>query len=156
MGTRRIRRVLLTAAMTATWAMLPVTGGRAATPSSGTVNDTTRSVAWSGPAKTASTKTSPVTLTQTDIDASCSLPGAFCDDYALNAGFTADYWKTHAGGVTVSVTWSLSTDDFDLYVFDPGGNIVASSGQSDSTSEVATIPSAVGQYTVRVVYFNTT
>ena len=134
---------------------LPATGGRAATPSSGTVNDGARSVSWSGPAKTASTTTS-LGLTQTDVDAACAVPGAYCDDYALTAGLTADYWKTHAGGVTVTVTWALKSDDFDLYIFDPDGNIVANSGQGDTTSEVATVPSAVGPYTVRVLYYGTT
>ena len=41
-------------------------------------------------------------------------------------------------------------------MFDPGGNLVANSGQTHTNSEVATIPSAVGSYTVRVVYYTTT
>lgn len=139
---------------------VPIIGGptptatMAATPSSGTINLASTTLLWTGPRKTSSIP-QQIGLTRQDLDATCSLPGAYCDDFALTVGIDPPYWTTHTGGVTINITWPNPSDDFDLFVFDANDNIVAQSATSNP-SESATVLSASGQYTVRVAYFNTT
>jgi hypothetical protein len=69
-----------------------------------------------------------------------------CDHFQLTA--------TAACQVTVGINWPSADDDFDLYVYDSGGNEVASSADFGTTSETATFTSVPGaQYEVRVIPF---
>lgn len=76
-----------------------------------------------------------------------------CDHYALTVDVEPTYWNTRDGGVDVSITWADGADDFDLYVYDSAGMLVASSAQGGTTSELAVVSKPSGAYEVRVVPF---
>jgi uncharacterized repeat protein (TIGR01451 family) len=127
----------------------------ASSPSSGTVSDTSTSVSWSGPARTANT--AGPSDAECNAPAAPPLPGGFCDDFALTVAVPATYWGTHSGGVQVDLTGVPPAEDFDLYVYDKDGKEVATSGLPGGL-ESALIPcasQAASPYKVRAVYFTT-
>ncbi|QNN51859.1 CARDB domain-containing protein [Nocardioides mesophilus] len=116
----------------------------AATPSEGTVSDTSRSTSWSGgpfvaPNVTGNALDQPL----------CSLP-TDCDDFTLHVDTPAGYGGTHA--LTVAVSWADTAADFDVYVLDKAGNVVGSAASSADPEQVI-LPPDSGDYTVRVVPF---
>lgn len=121
----------------------------ASTPASGTLNapasGQTSTVSWSGGPYTAVTADSSLCMTLT------------CDNFELTVNVPATFYASNPGyGVRVRLSWSSSTDDFDLYVYDAAGNVVASSAQGGTTFEDADagqLPS--GTYKVQVVAFAT-
>jgi hypothetical protein len=121
----------------------------AATPGSGTLNapssGQTSAVSWSG---------GPYTGATADPAACTSVT---CDTYTLQVNVPSTFYASNPNySVQVGIQWASSTNDFDLYVNDSGGNTVCSSGQGSTTFELADcgqLPS--GTYTVQVVAFAT-
>lgn len=137
-------RASVVAALTALGTLFAVAGpSSAATPSSGTVSPTTPQVSWQGPVKTAVTQD----------NTSCDLPGAYCDHYTLTVDVAPSYWDTNSGGVDVTISWTVPTNDFDLFVYQNDTEVDESANGAPSTSEHVFIPAASGVYDVEVVYF---
>jgi hypothetical protein len=142
-GARRALSSLIAAHLVAAMALAPASF--AATPSSGTLSSAAPSVTWSG---------GPYTAVTADPSLCTS---ATCDTFALTVNVSATYYSSNPGAsVRVGLTWGSSTDDFDLYVYDSAGNLVGSSAQGGTTSELADLGQpASGTYTVQVVAFAT-
>src|SRR5207248_4360916 len=87
------------------------TAGNAASPSSGTVGPASTSLGWTGQTFAAAATPSP---------SACSAP-SLCDHVKLTVSADSSYWNTHSGGVSVSISWQGSSNNFDLYVSDSGG-----------------------------------
>jgi len=62
----------------------------------------------------------------------------------------AGYSDTHQ--LTIKVDWPLAAADFDVYLLNATGAVVASAASS-SDPEVVVVPPTTGDYTVRVVPF---
>src|SRR5579864_8711813 len=77
--------------------------------------------------------------------------GLACDQFALTVTLSAPV--AAANKVKISIQWSLTTADFDLYVFDAGNNLVGESATSNDP-ETVTLPAVNGSYTVLVAPFN--
>jgi hypothetical protein len=118
-----------------------VPSAHAATPESGTVSQDQTSVTYTGgpyALPNVSGATGPVQCDATDP----------CDNFTLNVNTPASYGTDHQ--LKVSINWSNSAADFDLYVLDSNGNEIASSASS-SDPETVVLPPNTGTYTVRVV-----
>lgn len=143
------RRPALVAAAAACALLLPaLTGvGHAATPSGGTVSPSAPTVTFTGRAVAAGVN--PV-----GTSAGCPFtdPTNLCDRYDLKVDVTPDYWKTHTGGVKLSVDWGSAGNDYDVYVYDSTG-AVAGSSASSSKPEVVTLSKPSGVYSVRIAPF---
>lgn len=126
--------------------------GRGATPVSGTVGPGTLPATWQGKSYTAAAVADPAACPPASLDSS----NAVCDHFALTVGVDPGYWSIAAGGASVTINWADAANDFDLYVYDAAGNEVASSTQSSTTSEQASIRNASGTYDVVVVPFTVT
>ena len=114
----------------------------AATPTEGTVSDTSPSVSWGGGPFAAPNATGGA-LDQPD----CSLPDS-CDDFALHVDTPAGYGSTHT--LDIKVSWANTAADFDVYVLDKAGNTVGTAASSADPEQVV-LPPTSGDYTVRVV-----
>lgn len=114
-----------------------------ATPGAGTVTATSGTNWTGGPFLVPN-----ATGTAGTVD--CSAPQS-CDDYALTVSTPAGTGDTN--DLKISVSWSNSAADFDVYVLDSAGNEVASSASS-ADPETVIMPPTSGSYTVRVVPFN--
>lgn len=120
------------------------TPGLAADPGSGSIGSANPSISWTGVDLNAETSGPEACGEQSGL-----LFPPFCDDFSLTV--------TDQGEVTVTVTGTVPANDFDLYVYDSAGTLVASSGLPGSL-EAATIDCARptgNPYDVRVVYFET-
>jgi len=123
--------------------------GMAATPGAGTLtapaSGQSSTVAWSGGPYTGATA-DPSLCTNVTCDTyllTVNVPGTF---YAANPNYA----------VQVGINWASSTNDFDLNVYDSGGNAVCSSAQGNTNFEEADCGQlAAGTYTVQVVAFAT-
>ena len=118
---------------------------RAATPGGGTVSDTNPSLSYTAGPFLVGNPTGFATGVPT---CSAATP---CDDFALTVTVPSGYDAGHQ--VNVGVQWPNSTADFDLFVLDAGGNVVATSATS-ADPEGVVLPALSAQYTVRVVPFN--
>ncbi|MGZ4437325.1 MAG: CARDB domain-containing protein [Nocardioidaceae bacterium] len=116
----------------------------AATPSEGTVSDTSTSVSWTGGPFAAGNVTGTA-LDQPD----CSVPDS-CDDFTLHVATPAGYGTDHQ--LTIKASWPDQAADFDVYVLDKAGNVVGSAASS-ADPETVVLPPDSGDYTVRVVPF---
>lgn len=139
---RRTARLAGLAAIIA--AGVSVSTADAATPTQGSVSDTSTTVSWSGgPFLTAN-------VTGQGLDQpDCSLPTS-CDDFTLHVSTPAGYGTDHQ--LTVKVGWANTAADFDVYVLDAQGNTVGSAASSADPEQVI-LPPTSGDYTVRVVPF---
>ena len=127
--------VLLVGAVAMTGALINVAS--AATPGSLSLGSAAGSKSWTGKSYAQAVPDPALCLSKAED------PGdATCDHLALTV--------TGGGKVDVSISWSSSADDFDLYVY-KGDTLVASSATGGSTSEKASISPASGAYEVRVV-----
>jgi len=125
-------------------ASLQLGNADAATPTEGTVSDTSTSVSWTGGPFVAGN------VTGTALDQpSCDVPTS-CDDYTLHVSTPAGYGTAHQ--LTVKVSWANTAADFDVYVLDKAGNIVGTAA-SNADPETVVLPPNSGDYTVRVVPF---
>jgi hypothetical protein len=133
----------LVAALLVVIASVP-NAGRAADPAAGSIGAGNATVTWTGEDRDAETSGPEACQEQTGV----TFP-PFCDDFSLAV--------TDQGEVTVSVTGTVPANDFDLYVYDNDGDLVASSaapGGLEAATLACAIPGA-GPYDVRVVYFTT-
>lgn len=71
-----------------------------------------------------------------------------CSDYDLTVNTPAGYGSDHF--MQIKIKWSTSEADFDLYVLDSSGSVVASAASSSDPEIVKMAPTS-GNYTVRVV-----
>ncbi|HET7656985.1 MAG TPA: CARDB domain-containing protein [Bacillales bacterium] len=113
----------------------------AATPSSGSVSPEN---------PTATYKAGPFTVpnvTGTTGSVQCGTATP-CDEYHLSVSTPASYGTDH--NLKIEIKWPNSAADFDLYVLDANGRIIASSASS-SDPETVIMPPASGDYTIRVV-----
>jgi hypothetical protein len=126
---------------------LAVTGAVAAfgsSPAAGTITDTSGAKAWTGGPFVAPNATG------TAGSVSCTAPQS-CDDYALTVSTPAGYADGH--NLKIQVGWPNSTADFDVYVLNSAGAVVASAASS-ADPETVLMPPGSATYTVRVVPFN--
>lgn len=121
----------------------------AANPGDGTVGPGNETTAWDGKVYIGAATPDPTLCLSAEMDPE----NATCDHYALDVNVEPSYWDNRSGGVDVTVTWPDSTNDFDLYVYDVDGALVASSAQGGTTSETAVLSQPSGAYEVRVVPF---
>jgi hypothetical protein len=138
------RRRLAVVAVAAT--ALAISGAVAAsgsTPSAGTITDTSGAKTWTGgPFLVAN-------VTAQAGDPVCTVPQS-CDDYALTVSTPAGYGDTN--NLKISVGWPTAAADFDVYVLNSAGAVVATAASS-ADPEVVVLPPTSGTYTVRVVPF---
>ncbi len=119
----------------------------AAVPSSGTLTappaGQTSSIAWTG---------GPYTGATADPSACTTLT---CDGFLLTVNVPSTFYASNpSDAVRVRITWASSTNDFDLYVYDSSGTLVASSAQGGTTFEEADAGALPpGTYRVQVVAF---
>lgn len=110
----------------------------AASPASGTVSDSSRSVSWQGASYVAGT-----------VPSAAACTASLCDHYSLNVSVASSYWDSHSGSVTVAISWPDASDNFDLYVSGHGGT--RSSARSGTRTEAVTLTEPYGTYSVTVV-----
>lgn len=135
------RGVLALASATLLFAAVAASA-QAATPSSGSISDTSAPVQWTaGPFAVAN-----VSGTAGDVVCGPQL----CDDFPLHVSTPAGYADAHQ--LTVKVGWAQAAADFDIYLLNSAGAVVASAASS-SDPEVMVVPPTTGDYTVRVVPF---
>ena len=134
MSAIRFRRAPRAAALAAGAALLCIPAW-AATPSSGTVSQSSSQASWTGGPKTPTAA------------ATCgSATNASCDNYKLTIVSPSEAYK-----VEITITPQLPTDDYDLEVYAPNGTLAASSGNGPGAPETATLTNpAGGTYTVSV------
>lgn len=122
--------------------------GRAATPSSISLGPDRLEATWAGPVVEASS---------IEAGQGCAPPASFCDELDLNVDVTPTYWDDHTGGIKLEVHWEKPSDQFELWVYDDSGTVVAVSGtlppDRQDTSQAVTIPRASGRYRVEVRYY---
>jgi hypothetical protein len=125
---------------------LMVAAGQAegSTPNAGTLTNTSGATTWSGGPFVAPNATGNAGAVN------CTVPQS-CDDYALTVSTAAGTGDTQ--NLKVTVSWTNTAADFDAYVLDSSGAVVASSA-SNSDPETIVMPPTSGTYTVRVVPFN--
>ena len=106
----------------------------AASPPSGTIEPSNTSAAWTG---------GPYVLPQPlpDVCPPASDPANVrCDHFYLTVNVSPSYWDANHGGAQIQITWASPNDDFDLYVYDNGGNLVGQSASGGTTSERVPAP----------------
>ncbi len=84
----------------------------------------------------------------------CAPSGAHadrCDHVTLNVGIEPSFWAGRRGGLTLSIGWSSPRDDFDLYLYDAAGELVAIAAASGTTGEQLFVADPSGVYEARVV-----
>ncbi|MEO5711713.1 MAG: CARDB domain-containing protein [Nocardioidaceae bacterium] len=113
----------------------------AATPTGGTVSDTSTTIGWSGGPFVAPNATGAAGTP------ACTVPQS-CDDFTLHVATPAGYGTTHT--LNLKVSWTNTAADFDVYVLDRAGNVVGTSASSADPEQVILPPNS-GDYTVRVV-----
>jgi hypothetical protein len=142
------RRKRLLVAMSAIGALIAgavgISTAQAASPTSGTLSDTSGPVTWTGgPFVTANV------TAQANGEPDCTLPSS-CDDFALHVSAPAGYDTDH--NVEIKVGWANTAADFDVYLYDTAGHLVATAATS-ADPETVTIAPNTGDYVVRVVPF---
>ncbi len=117
----------------------------AATPSSGRLTESVRTLTWDG-------ETYPAGTTVPDREL-CEVPGN-CDEFDFYIQVPSSFTNTQELTVTIAISWTNPSDDYDLYVLDPEGNVAASSGTTGDPEQAAIIcPRPNVTYTVQVVPF---
>jgi hypothetical protein len=138
-----MRRLLSTASAVILVGALSFVPAEAAIPAGGSVTDTSPTVTWTAGPFLVPNDTGllgdPICATATP-----------CDDFSLTVSTPAGYGDTHT--LRVDVSWPTAGADFDLYVLDATGTVVASAASS-SDPEAVLLPPTSGVYTVRVVPF---
>ena len=143
-----VRRERMLIAMAAVGALVVgavnLATANAATPTSGTVSDTSGPVTWSGgPFVTANV------TAQANGEPVCTVPGS-CDDFALHVSAPAGYDTDH--NLQIKVGWTNTAADFDVYLYDAAGHLAATAASS-ADPETITVAPNTADYVVRVVPF---
>ncbi|MGH3499128.1 MAG: sialidase family protein [Nocardioidaceae bacterium] len=144
----RTRLLVLVSALALAIGLLVGGGGsspaRAASPGSGTVSPTQLSTSWTG---------GPFLVPNPTAEANgvpdCSAPQS-CDTYNLTVSTPASYATKHQ--LRIAVSWPNQSADFDVYVENAAGTIVATAATS-ADPETVIMPPAAGTYHVVVVPF---
>jgi hypothetical protein len=124
--------------------MLTLSSAQASTPTAGSVSDSSTSTSWGGGPFAAPNVTGNA-LDQPD----CTAPDS-CDDFTLHVSTPAGYGDAHE--LQIKTSWTNTAADFDVYLLDQQGNVVASAASS-ADPETIIAPPTTGDYTVRVVPF---
>src|SRR5207244_9609128 len=131
---------------------LLIPSGRAASPPSGTITDTSTGTSWTGQFYAASSVALP-----DQCPPSLDPLNLICDHFFLTLSLPggASFWQTHVGSVVITIQWGSSDNDFDLYIYrQSDGQQVASSASGGTTSEQVALQSPMlGVYEVRTVPF---
>ncbi len=125
-------------------------GVHAASPSSGTLSETSQSVTWNGAFYTAAANADPSTCPTIDPT------DAFCDHFLLTISLASDFWTTHTGTVTITINWPSGSNDFDLYIYrQSDGQQVGSStlGGGETQEQVVLTSPMPGTYEARITPF---
>jgi hypothetical protein len=80
----------------------------------------------------------------------------FCDHFFISLNLASDFWTTHTGTVTVTITWPSGSNDFDLYIYrqSDGAQVASSTLGGGETKEQVVLQSPFpGSYEVRVSPF---
>ena len=94
---------------------------------------------------------------QTRSSALCNADDdAVCDTFELDVDVDPSHWDSNRGGVEVKIVWPDEADDFDLFVYNEAGDLVASAETWDASSERVFIDDASGKYTVKVMPYDVT
>ena len=114
----------------------------------GTLTTSTTSLTWNN------TQTGVIGQTQTGTGvANPPCNATLCDLYNLTVNVPATFYAANPGfTVTVGASWSSSLTEFDVYVYDSGGNLVGMATQSNTTfnnADLGQLPS--GTYQVQIV-----
>ena len=138
---------------------------RAATPSSGTLSDTSGPVSYTaGPFALAN----PTPVPLVDAGPECNNPTQPCDDFTLTVALPSGYAAAHPGElIRFTLGWTDSgtgRSDYDLYIY--AGTVTTTDGSqaaltqsaSSADPEVTTLPVSDGTqtFTVKVVPFTPT
>lgn len=118
----------------------------AASAKSVTVAPSSPSAGWSGKSFLLGKTASPG-LCSPSIDPL----GLLCDHETVVVDVSSSYWDAHSGSVRITIGWSSSSDDFDLYVYNSSGQLAGSSASKGSTGEGVTVSKPSGSYEARVV-----
>ena len=113
----------------------------AATPASGAISATSGAQTWGGGPFFVSNQSS------TAVGAPLCNAALGCDDYLLTASFPGG---VAGASVRVAVAWTNPVAEFDLYVLDATGTVVAQAGSSASPNSVL-VPATSGVYSVRII-----
>lgn len=147
-----MRRIMF--ALLATSLALVLVPTHAAQPSGGAVSLARPTVRWGGGPMTGDGITGQLIEVGQDLGADLCNPDA-CDDFKLTISVPQSYWKRVFGGVAIAAEWDGADNDFDLFVLNSAGEVIARSTQEGSASEVvALVAPRPGSYTVRVVAFS--
>lgn len=125
--------------------VVPEVTAVAADPPAGTVGPGNRKIAWDGRYFAAARTFFGPDQCPPERDPDDTL----CDHFMLMVDVDPKFWKSHEGGVRVSIKWELHENSFLLHVYQ-GGAVVASSTASNSRVQEVIIPRATGAYEVRV------
>ncbi|HEY6253188.1 MAG TPA: sialidase family protein [Candidatus Angelobacter sp.] len=114
----------------------------------GTLTTSTNSLTWNG------TQTGVVGQTQTGTGvANPPCNATICDLYNLTVNVPATFYAAHPNfTVNIGASWGSSLDEFDVYVYDTGSNLVGMATQSGTTfndADLGQLPS--GTYQVQIV-----
>ena len=120
----------------------------AATPSSGTLTDTTTTLTYTAGPFVVPNVTDNVNGTPT---CSATVPAEQCDTYTLTVNVAAADKTTKQ--INVSISFPNATGEFDVFVFDSKNNLIASDAAGGEPSAVV-IPAVSGTYTVVVDPWN--
>ena len=118
----------------------------ASTPTTGTLAAANATVTWSGGPYSGNTvDTSPA---NTSLCTTLT-----CDTFNLSVNVPANFYTTNPNDeVQIGINWASNLNEFDLFIYDSSGNLVASSAQSFATWEnidAGQLPA--GNYTVWIV-----
>jgi len=127
---------LLTILSMIIWMLVPACPLTASTPSAATISSDSATATWSG---------GPFLLSN---PLSCRDAELTCDHFALTI-----VPAKHDFVVTIRVSVTRSGDDIDLFVRDPNGNTIATSGTPGGVEEILLSNPAAGTYTVVVQPF---
>ena len=126
-------------------------GVHAATPSSGTLSETSQSVTWTGATYAAMANADPSTCPP-----STDPMNTLCDHFFLTINLASDFWTTHTGTVTITINWPSGANDFDLYIYrQSDGQLVGSStlGGGETQEQVVLVSPIPGNYEARITPF---
>jgi hypothetical protein len=90
----------------------------------------------------------PNVTAQVSLD--CTAPMS-CDDFVLTVNMMGPPDPDPSKHVKISISWPLSSADFDLYVLQGATTVATSASSADP--EVVVLPAVSGTYTIRVVPF---
>jgi hypothetical protein len=144
---RPLGRVIVLAALAASM----VSPAGAAQPATSILSNARTIARWTGHGSSPAGYTPPAYTPQ--LCAAVQASG-LCDVHSLTLNLPPDTFTKPNDGVFVDIRWSTDFDQWNLFVFDPAGNLVASGFDLDSNAQGLLIPHpANGAYSVVAVPF---